>query len=138
MARKEYYLWWLNIGDCLLYLLHSDYAKLGQYAVNQRSFFEWIGEVNSFGETVPCYTTGIKQLRHGRNVILAVTDGVLECGNRPFESPKVLYETVYSSPSIESKILEVLKTVDAERGTDSATAVVWNYNCDKVGPFPSN
>lgn len=78
----------MNVGDCVLYLFHPDYAKFDQYAVNQRSFFEWIGEVNSFSEPVPCYTTGIKRLRQGRNLILALTDGVLEFGNRPFQNPK--------------------------------------------------
>ena len=59
VARKDCYLWWMNVGDCVLYLFHPDYAKFDQYAVNQRSFFEWIGEVNSFSEPVPCYTTGM-------------------------------------------------------------------------------
>jgi hypothetical protein len=137
-ARKDCYLWWLNVGDCVLYLFHPEYSKLGQYAVNQRSFFEWIGEVNTFSQTVPCYAMGIKQLRRGKNVILAITDGILECGNRPFQNPEVLYRTLYGSPMIEPQILQVLRTVHSEKGADSATAIAWTHVCHESGPFPSN
>src|SRR5690606_6276974 len=57
-VRKENYLWWFSIGDCVLYLFHEELHKLGQYAMNQRQFYEWIGFVNTFSLPVPCYTSG--------------------------------------------------------------------------------
>jgi hypothetical protein len=137
-VRKERYLWWLNIGDCVLYLLNEEYARLGQYAVNQRSFFEWVGEVNTFHQTVPCYSTGIKPLRAGRNVILAVTDGVLEFEKRPFESPRVLYDTLFRSVNIHQQVKEVLEVVHSSQGADSATIIAWNLMCTTPGQFPSD
>lgn len=137
-ARRGRYLWWLNVGDCTLYLLHEDYSRLGQYAVNQRSFFEWVGQVNTFDELVPCYSAGVKLLRKGRNVILAVTDGVLEFGERPFEDPKVLYDTMFSSEDIRNQVRDVLEVVHSSLGSDSATIIAWSLICDDVGPVPSN
>ena len=37
-VRKEKYIWWLSIGDCLVYVFHDELHKLGQYALNQRHF----------------------------------------------------------------------------------------------------
>lgn len=136
--RKGRYLWWLNIGDCTLYLLNEEYARLGQYAVNQRSFFEWVGEVNTFDQTVPCYSTGVKPLREGRNVILAVTDGILEFGEHPFETPEVLYNSVFSSEDIQKQVRDVLGIVHSSKGADSATIIAWNQTCNDPGESPSD
>ena len=54
-VRKDQFLWWLCIGDCPVYLLHPDQARLKQFALNQRSFFEWVGQVNTFALLVACY-----------------------------------------------------------------------------------
>jgi hypothetical protein len=137
-VRKGRYLWWLNIGDCILYLLNEEYARLGQYAVNQRSYFEWVGEVNTFHQTVPCYSTGVKPLRKGRNVILAVTDGVLEFGERQFETPKALYDTMFDSEDIQKQVREVLGVVHSSQGIDSATIIAWNQTCNEPGQSPSD
>ncbi len=32
VLRKDKYLWWLSIGDCISYLFHPELAKLGQYS----------------------------------------------------------------------------------------------------------
>src|SRR5439155_441804 len=34
-ARKAQFLWWLSIGDCVVYLFHAELAALGQFALNQ-------------------------------------------------------------------------------------------------------
>lgn len=57
-ATRGDHLWWFSIGDIALYLLHSEYAELGQYGVNQRSFYEWVGRVHTFDEAAPSYLTG--------------------------------------------------------------------------------
>lgn len=138
VARKDDYVWWLSIGDCVLYVLHPEYAKFGQFAANQRHFFEWSGQVNTFRDEVPCYTSGTKRLRRGKNAILAVTDGVLECGTRPFEKPVSLYAIAHASADTRSCVVEILRAVQAERGTDSATIVAWSHVCEGTAPYPSN
>lgn len=62
VARKDQYVWWLSVGDCILYLFHQELAALGQYQLNQRQFYEWIGQVNTFEQDVPCYSIGIREL----------------------------------------------------------------------------
>ncbi len=102
-VQKGKYLWWLSIGDCVLYLLHPELAELGQYALNQRQFFEWVGRVNTFDTPVPSFTVGIRELRGGLNHVVMLTDGLLEFGNRPFENPSVLAEVVsHHAPSYKA------------------------------------
>lgn len=62
VARKDQYVWRLSVGDCILYLFHQELAALGQYQLNQRQFYEWIGQVNTFEQDVPCYSIGIREL----------------------------------------------------------------------------
>lgn len=77
-ATRRDHLWWWNVGDVALFLLHPDYAALGQYGVNRRSFYEWVGRVHTFEETVPAYATGTKRLRDGPNLVLIATDGLFK------------------------------------------------------------
>ncbi|WDL95639.1 protein phosphatase 2C domain-containing protein [Alicyclobacillus sp. ALC3] len=137
-ARRGGYLWWLNVGDCALYLLNEDYARLGQYAVNQRSFFEWVGQVNTFNQPIPCYSAGVKSLRQGRNIILALTDGVLEFKDSPFASPKHVYDMMFSSEDIGIQVRELLDVIHTSQGRDSATVIAWNRRCNDVGQVPSD
>ena len=81
------YLMWLSIGDNQLYLLHPELQRLGQFTLTVRNYFEWIGERNSLALEVPCFATGIRQLRRGINTIALVTDGLLEAGDRVFDEP---------------------------------------------------
>lgn len=64
-ARKGAYLWWLAIGDCVGYLFNEELARLGQFAVNQRIFYEWVGQRNTFDLPAPCYSSGTLLLRSG-------------------------------------------------------------------------
>ena len=142
-VQKENFLWWLSIGDCLVYLFHPELANLGQYALNQRSFYEWIGQVNTFDLAVPCYASGTRELRQGENQILMITDGILECGSRPFEHPEMLYEHLAKKDAagrvgIQSNVLQVLKRVDQEKGRDSATLINWSFdNKNTRSAYPS-
>ena len=128
-ARKDSFVWWFSVGDCVVYALHRGLARLGQFALNQRSFFEWIGNRNTFDLPVPCYTRGIKELPPGRTVLLLATDGLLECGNRPFEAPLYLYQafTYGTDADLGDNVLNALNTVHSEGGKDSATVVAWPY-----------
>ena len=125
-ARKEGFLWWLSVGDCVVYLLHHDLARLGQYALNQRSFYEWVGNRNTFDLAVPCYTSGVRQLGAGANIVLMVTDGLLECGRRPFEDPAQFYKAFTKSSNLAANVEAALKKVHQERGKDSATVIAWS------------
>jgi hypothetical protein len=133
-ARKDRFIWWLSIGDCSLYLLHPELARYGQFALNQRSYYEWVGSANSFSLPVACFTSGVRELRRGKNMILLATDGVLEVGNRQFEDPKNLY-SVFSAHNLDPKISidNVLGHIHTENGIDSATMIGWVYESDQTG-----
>jgi hypothetical protein len=141
-AQKDQFLWWLSIGDCVLYLLHPELAKLGQFALNQRNFYEWVGHVNTFELAIPCFASGVRELRLGRNHFLMVTDGLLECGDRPFEDSRYLYDRVAGKPvnhdhSQEGRIGQLLERVHSEKGRDSATVIYWSYDSQFAGAYPS-
>ncbi|MEA2573534.1 MAG: hypothetical protein QOH93_832 [Chloroflexia bacterium] len=130
VARKDRFLWWLSVGDCVAYALHRRLAGLGQFALNQRSFFEWIGHHNTFDLPVPSYTRGVKELLPGRTVLVLTTDGLLECGNRSFEDPRFLYFafTYGSDSDLADNVLNALSNVHGERGRDSATVIAWSHS----------
>lgn len=137
-VQKANYVWWLSIGDCLIYVLHPELAELGQYALNQRGFYEWVGRVNTFESAIPCYASGIRELRGGVNQIVLITDGLLECGDRRFERPEYLYELFTegdNNPAV--KIERALWEVHQQKGRDSATIICWEYNNDRACVYPS-
>lgn len=131
-ARKGDYLWWLSIGDCVTYVLDPQLAGMGQFALNQRNFYEWIGHINSFDQPVPTYTRGVTNLS-GNSLVLMVTDGLLEFGNRPYENPMYLYRAFL--PAFDGQRETLLLAVenallDVHRGAgrDSATIIAWNFS----------
>ncbi|AWE07720.1 protein phosphatase [Lysinibacillus sp. 2017] len=78
VVRKGKYVWWFSVGDCILCLFHQELAALGQYQLNQRQFYEWVGQVNTFEQEVPCYTIGRRELRQGENRLFLTTDGLID------------------------------------------------------------
>lgn len=129
VARKADFVWWFAVGDCIAYVFHPTYARLGEYALNQRRFYEWIGHINTFDLAVPCFTSGVRQLRPGLSIIMLATDGLLECGTRPFEDAPTLYSTFTSAaPTVKGSIEVALTRVHAEQGRDSATIIAWEYD----------
>jgi hypothetical protein len=142
-VRKERFLWWLSVGDCALYLLHPDLARRGQYALNQRSFFEWIGQANSLALTAPCYASGVRELREGASTICMATDGLLECGSRPFAEPPIVYAQFHRDPAADpswetSRVREALQKVSDQGGRDSATVITWAYPNTEAALSPSD
>ncbi|MFE4710694.1 protein phosphatase 2C domain-containing protein [Paenibacillus sp. NPDC056722] len=129
-VRKENYLWWFSVGDNSVYLLHPDLAGRGQYLLNQRNHYEWIGSVNTFDQPVPCYSSGVRELRQGHNLLVMTKDGSLEFGEREFENPQGLYDAFYNEESLEKCTQNALLKVHAGQGRDSATLVAWNYGND--------
>lgn len=122
--RKGQYLWWLSIGDCVLFLFHPELAAMGQHQLNQRQFFEWTGRVNAFDLPVPCYTTGRRELRAGVNTIFLTTDGLLECPGMPYEDPEKIM-AVLKGPSDGKGVKEMLEDIKAHNVRDSTTIISW-------------
>ena len=139
-AQRAQFLWWLSIGDNSIYLFHSDLARLGQYALNQRHFFEWVGKVNALALPVPCYSRGVSELRKGLNQIVLITDGVLEFGQRPYEDSRQLY-TIFEARKIQGLSgqreahEEVLQSIHAGVGRDSATIISFTID---MGSYDSS
>jgi serine/threonine protein phosphatase PrpC len=133
-ARKKQFLWWMSIGDCVAYVFHPHLAALGQFALNQRSFYEWVGRRNTFELPVPCYTTGVRELRPGHSVICMVTDGVFEITGSS-SHVELLYQayrtqvTEYQA-NLEKQTLALLQLVHRAKGRDSATVTAWHYETD--------
>lgn len=126
--QKNEYLWWLSVGDNSIYTFNKEFNELGQYRLNQRIFYQWIGQKNSMALDVPCYSKGTIQLRPGKTTIVMLTDGVLEIEGRPFENHETLKEHIEAN-SLKSGIHNVLEVVKTSCGKDNATIIAWSiYN----------
>lgn len=137
VVRKDNYLWWFSVGDCVLYLFHPELTALGQYQLNQRQFFEWIGQVNTFKQEVPCYNVGIRELRQGENRIFLTTDGLIECPNEPYATPVTIYNA-FRNGNDEDCIRKMLSNIAAHHVRDSTTIICWKVTNQKKATIPSN
>lgn len=137
VVRKDKYVWWLSVGDCVLYLFHPELSALGQYQLNQRQFYEWIGQVNTFEQAVPCYSVGIRELRQGENRLFLTTDGLIECPNEPYSNPKSIYDSFVDSKEEES-IKTLLQNIKQNNVRDSTTIISWKITILKEATLPSN
>ncbi len=140
-VQKGGFLWWMSIGDNLLYVMHPELSRLGQYTLNTRHFFQWVGRANSLTLDVPAYSTGTFELRQGLNRILLLTDGVLEFEGRPFESGTRLLATLGEPGSDpendQSAVRPILSAVQEANGRDSATIVAWDVDVERAPLQPS-
>jgi hypothetical protein len=131
-ARKGSYLWWLSVGDCLGYIFHPQLARMGEYRLNERRFYEWIGENNTFDQPVPGYTTGIHRLFEDTTILALTTDGLFESVTEFYDYPERLYATVAADdddgePQLMRGVWAALGRVHEVRGRDSATILAWTY-----------
>jgi serine/threonine protein phosphatase PrpC len=134
-ARCDRFLWWMSVGDCQIYLLHPELSRLGQYALNQRSFFEWIGFRNTFTRAVPCYASGVRELLPGRSVICLATDGLFEGDAEPLTTDESIYRAYMKTGSVDTsdplqETNGLLERVHQLQGRDSATIIVWRHNLE--------
>lgn len=136
VSRKGKYCWWFSVGDCLFYLHHPELASLGQYQVNQRHFFEWIGQVNTFSQAVPCFSIGTKELRKGVNHLIMTTDGLVECPGEPYIDPKAIFNE-FSHSSNQDGVRKLLKRIQDNNVRDSTTIVSWMVVNDGEATIPS-
>lgn len=132
-VRKGRFVWWLSIGDVVLYLFHPDLMKMGQAALNQRQFYEWIGRANTFTLPVPSYVRGVRELRQGENRLFVTTDGLLECPGMPYAEPVQIEEALRSGG-----VAELLSTIEAHGVRDSTTVVTWTVTVDAPVTQPSD
>lgn len=137
VVRKGKFLWWLSIGDCLLYLFHPELKALNETQQNHRSFYEWIGKVNTFDLLVPCYSVGTKELRKGKNHILLTTDGLVECPNTNFSNPNEVGKP-FETLSNEQGVLALLEEIKQKNVRDSTTILSWVIDLDADSTRPSN
>ncbi|WP_432359892.1 protein phosphatase 2C domain-containing protein [Sporosarcina sp. UB5] len=135
--RKENYLWWFSVGDCVVYVFHPDLIALGQFQLNQRQFYEWIGQVNTFDKAVPCFSSGVRELRKGVNRIFMTTDGLLECPGEPFSNPMDLVD-ILDAKQFEVAFSMILKEIEKNNVRDSTTIVAWTVEISKQGSIPSD
>lgn len=138
LLQKESYLWWFSVGDCMAYLLHPDLAHWGQYGLNQRQFYEWIGQVNTFDLEVPCYTIGKRQLRAGHHIIVLMTDGVVDTPDQYFQHPEHLYHALVNNDALQPNIQSILDHIHNQLGKDSATIISWEYTNHQAPQMPSD
>jgi hypothetical protein len=100
-------------------------ARLGEFLLNQRVFFQWIGQHNTFDEPVPCYATGTQRLYRGEALIALSTDGVFESIPAFYDQPEQLLYVLASTEQLADGVGRVLDLVHDARGRDSATLVAW-------------
>ncbi|WP_456278899.1 protein phosphatase 2C domain-containing protein [Bacillus sp. AK128] len=137
VVRKYKFIWWFSVGDCVLYLNHPELSDLNEYQQNHRSFYEWIGKVNTFELDVPCFSSGTKELRKGRNHIFLTTDGLIECPNTNFSNPNELFKPFDSFTNDES-VRRLLEEIKKNNVRDSTTILSWFVDINEVGSQPSN
>ncbi|HYK72344.1 MAG TPA: protein phosphatase 2C domain-containing protein [Pseudoneobacillus sp.] len=137
VARKGKFLSWLSIGDCIFNLFHPELSALNEYQQNQRSFYQWIGQVNTFDLPVPCYSIGRKELRKGKNHIFLTTDGLTECPKTNFSNPKEILKP-FENYSNEESVRELLIEIKDKNVRDSTTILSWFVNINDEASLPSD
>lgn len=137
VIRKEKYLWWFSIGDCILHVFHPELIALGERQLNQRSFYEWVGEVNTFERSVPCYSTGKKELRQGESLIFMTTDGLTECPGVTFADPEAV-EDALKGVIVSEGVRSLLEEVRRKGVRDSTTIISWSVQIEETATMPSD
>ncbi|WP_281202740.1 protein phosphatase 2C domain-containing protein [Cytobacillus kochii] len=136
VVRKGKFLWWLSIGDCILYLFHPELRALGEFQQNHRSFYEWVGQRNTFELTVPCYSTGRKELRKGENHIFLTTDGLVECPDTNFNNPMEIINKFVGIPN-QDGVKGLLEEIKNNNVRDSTTIISWKVTINDSATLPS-
>ncbi|MGD7022377.1 protein phosphatase 2C domain-containing protein [Rossellomorea vietnamensis] len=135
--RKDNYLYWFSVGDCLLHLYNPDLAKMGEYQQNHRSFYEWVGRNSTFNKAVPTYSSGIKELRAGVNHILLTTDGLTECPGTNFDQPQEIF-SVFEGTTNQDGVQNLLQSIRDNNVRDSTTILSWRIESSKEATMPSD
>lgn len=106
--------------------------------MNQRNYYEWIGYANTFAQPVPCYSTGVRELREGHQVLVITTDGLLEYGAQSYANPQKLFDAFYSARDMKECVGATLMEVHQEKGRDSATVIACSFDNNRTATMPSD
>ena len=93
--------------------------------------------MNTFEQEVPCYSTGIRELRKGENRLFLTTDGLVECPNEPFADPMRITES-FDDEGEQHNVLSMLKTIQENGVRDSTTILTWTVDVMKEVTMPSD
>ncbi|WP_171910664.1 protein phosphatase 2C domain-containing protein [Rossellomorea aquimaris] len=137
VLRKENFIWWFSIGDCILHIFHPELTALGEYQQNHRSFFEWVGNNSTYNKLVPSYSTGVKELRPGDNHIFLTTDGLTECPGKVYEAPERI-QAEFCDASLEEGVYKLMNRIELNGVRDSTTIVTWIYTYKGEATRPSD
>ncbi|EOR22932.1 protein phosphatase 2C domain-containing protein [Cytobacillus oceanisediminis] len=137
VIRKENFLWWLSIGDCILALNHPELARLGEYQQNHRSFYEWIGQNSTFHQGVPSYSLGVKELRKGKTHIFLTTDGLTECPNSDYYTIAPIFHP-FGKLTNQEGVYSLLKDIKKNKVRDSTTIISWFVTNKEESTMPSD
>ncbi|MBM7583723.1 serine/threonine protein phosphatase PrpC [Bacillus pakistanensis] len=137
VVRKDKYIWWFSIGDGIFHLFHPELISLGQYQVNQRHFYQWVGQVNTFDQPVPCFSSGTIELRNGYNYLFLTTDGLTECPGKLYSDPREILK-VLSMVENKDAVYYLLKDIEAKNVRDSTTIISWKIAVSKSATIASD
>ncbi|WP_175989237.1 protein phosphatase 2C domain-containing protein [Bacillus sp. Marseille-Q1617] len=137
VLRKENFLWWFSIGDCILHIFHPELSSLGEFQQNHRSFYEWVGNNSNFNKPVPSYSSGIKELRTGENHIFLTTDGLTECPNTHYVNPRVIMDE-FGEGSVEEGVHKLINQIKCNGVKDSTTIITWKVMNKREATVPSD
>ena len=93
--------------------------------------------MNTFDLEVPCYSTGTKELRKGRNHIFLTTDGLVECPNMSFDNPAKIFQS-FQQMTHEEGVLYLLEAIQKNGVQDSTTLLSWIVEINEEGMQPSD
>ena len=93
--------------------------------------------MNTFETEVPCYSSGVRELRKGENRLFLTTDGLIECPNEPFAHPLSIYESVFGKAGAVS-IQSILEKIRDNGVRDSTTIITWSISVVRDVTMPSD
>lgn len=137
VSRKDDYLYWFSVGDCLFLLNHPELATFGEYQQNHRSFYEWVGHESTFNKAVPCYSSGRRELRKGTTHLFLTTDGLVECPKTKFANASELFRVFDGTSNLEG-VKTLLEIIKRKKVRDSTTLISWVVTTAHEPTMPSD
>ncbi len=118
-------------------MFHPELKALGEFQQNHRSFYEWVGQNNTFDLVVPCYSSGRKELRKGENHIFLTTDGLIECPNTNFYNSVEVFNTFNGLSNLDG-VKRLLEVIEKNNVRDSTTIISWKVTTKDSATLPSD
>ena len=93
--------------------------------------------MNTFEKAVPCFSSGVRELRKGINHIFMTTDGLLECPGEPFSDAMDIANIVEAN-QLEFAFSQILSEIEKNNVRDSTTMIGWTVENPQQGSIPSD